>query len=200
MEKKFDIEKMKKLAQDVSKSSTIDYDELPNLDLFLSQVIDFLNDKFESETYTKNIVQNYIKSSVISKPQDGKKKGYTKEHVAQLLLLSYMRPVLTTEEIKKVFKLAFNEISDRSDDIISWEQAYKVFSDVQMNYFQRIFTEEYLNTSQLEKIIKDFKLEKNDEERILVFLVVMNLIAQASVIKNIAKKIIDEYEEGTESD
>lgn len=187
------MDTMKKLAEQISKNSTISYDELPKLDLFLSQVIDFLNDKFENETYTKNIVQNYIKGCVISKPQDGKKKGYTREHIAQLLLLSYMRPVLTTDEIKKVFRLAFNDIDDRSDDIISWEQAYEVFSDVQKSYFETMLQDQHLNNNKLMEIIKKFNLEQKDEERILVFLVVMNLVAQASVIKNIAEKIIDEY-------
>ena len=36
-----------------------------------------------------------------------------------------MRPLLTTEEIKKVFRLAFNEINDRNDDILSWEMHIK---------------------------------------------------------------------------
>lgn len=187
------MDTVKKLAEQISRDSTISYDELPKLDLFLSQVIDFLNDKFENDTYTKNIVQNYIKGCVISKPEDGKKKGYTREHIAQLLLLSYMRPVLTTDEIKKVFNLAFNDINDRSDDIISWEQAYEVFSDVQKNYFQTMLEDQHLNNNKLKEIVKKFNLEENDEERILVFLVVMNLVAQASVIKNIAEKIIDGY-------
>jgi len=189
------MDTVKKLAEQISKNSTISYDELPKLDLFLSQVIDFLNDKFENDTYTKNIVQNYIKGCVISKPEDGKKKGYTREHIAQLLLLSYMRPVLTTDEIKKVFNLAFNDINDRSDDIISWEQAYEVFSDVQKSYFQTMLEDQHLNNNKLKEIVKKFNLEEKDEERILVFLVVMNLVAQASVIKNIAEKIIDEYNE-----
>lgn len=189
------MDTVKKLAEQISKNSTISYDELPKLDLFLSQVIDFLNDKFENDTYTKNIVQNYIKGCVISKPEDGKKKGYTREHIAQLLLLSYMRPVLTTDEIKKVFNLAFNDINDRSDDIISWEQAYEVFSDVQKSYFQTMLEDQHLNNNKLREIVKKFNLEEKDEERILVFLVVMNLVAQASVIKNIAEKIIDEYNE-----
>ena len=38
------------------------------------------------------------------KPEDGKKRGYTKIHLVQLVLLSFMRPVLTTEEIKSAFK------------------------------------------------------------------------------------------------
>mgnify|MGYP003365495224 CR=1 FL=1 len=47
-------------------------------------------------------------------------------------------------------------------------------------------------------MIKEAKLEGEEEERIMVFIVVMNLIAEASVIKNIAKNVIDEYFDGRE--
>ena len=96
MNKKIDSDYIKTLAEEMSKNSLISYNDLPQYDLFLSQVIDFLNDKFTEDKYTNNIVQNYIKSEVITKPEDGKKRGYTKLHLVQLVLLSYMRPVLTT--------------------------------------------------------------------------------------------------------
>ena len=135
MADKMDENYIRELAEEISKDSIVSYDDLPKYDLFLSQVIDFLNDKFVDDKYTNNIVQNYIKSEVISKPEDGKKRGYTKIHLVQLVLLSFMRPVLTTEEIKKVFRLAFNDINDRSDDIIAWETAYKIFVETQSNSF-----------------------------------------------------------------
>ncbi|ETJ29778.1 hypothetical protein Q604_UNBC15697G0001, partial [human gut metagenome] len=50
----------------ISKNSSISYDDLPKYDLFLSQVIDYLNDKFDNEKFTNNIVQNYTKSEVIT--------------------------------------------------------------------------------------------------------------------------------------
>ena len=131
MSNKINSDYINELAEEMSKNSMISYDDLPKYDLFLSQVIDYLNDKFADDKYTNNIVQNYIKSEVITKPEDGKKRGYTKLHLAQLVLLSYMRPILTTDEIKKVFSLAFNEINDRTDDIISWEDAYKLFAEMQ---------------------------------------------------------------------
>ena len=145
MADKMDENYIRELAEEISKDSIVSYDDLPKYDLFLSQVIDFLNDKFVDDKYTNNIVQNYIKSEVISKPEDGKKRGYTKIHLVQLVLLSFMRPVLTTEEIKKVFRLAFNEINDRTDDIIAWETAYKIFVETQSNSFK-----EYLNTPALD--------------------------------------------------
>ncbi|QAT38870.1 DUF1836 domain-containing protein [Clostridium sp. JN-9] len=182
------------LIKNMSKSTIIPYEDLPKYDLFLSQVIDYLNDKFEGEKYTNNIVQNYIKSEVISKPEDGKKRGYTKLHLAQLVLLSYMRPVLTTDEIKKVFDLAFNQINDRSDDIISWEYAYKIFSEIQDESFEKFFSKQSLDEDKIMKIVKDCNLKPEDEERIVVFMVVMNLIAQASTIKKLVQNIVDKYQ------
>ncbi len=189
----FALEDINKLAKEISQNSLVSYDDLPQYDLFLSQVIDYLNDRFEEEKYTNNIVQNYIKNEVISKPEDGKKRGYTKLHLAQLVLLSYMRPILTTEEIKKVFGLAFNEINDRSDDIISWEKAYKIFDKIQDESFENFINIDTFNEEKLKKFIAGSNLNQEDEERILVFLVVMSLIAQASATKKLAKKIVDEY-------
>ena len=184
MVNKIDNNYIKKVAEEISNTSMIPYEDLPRYDLFLSQVIDFLNDKFVEDKYTNNIVQNYIKSEVISKPEDGKKRGYTKIHLVQLVLLSYMRPILTTEEIKKVFRLAFNEINDRSDDIIDWETAYKLFFETQGESFDK-----YLDAT----AIKDLNLYEKYENSIRTFVVVLSLIAQASAIKKLVQKIVNEY-------
>jgi len=191
---KFTLENINVLAKSISENSIIPYEELPQYDLFLSQVIDYLNDKFEADKYTNNIVQNYIKSEVISKPEDSKKRGYTKLHLAQLVLLSHMRPVLTAEEIKKVFRLAFNEINDRDDDIISWENAYKFFSNMQKESFDDFSDKQFCDKEKLEKIIDSLDLKESDKERISVFLVVMGLVSQASAIKKLVQKIVEDYE------
>lgn len=193
MVKEISTNYIKKIAEGMSNSAIVNYDDLPKYDLFLSQVIDFLNDKFEEDNYTNNIVQNYIKSEVISKPEDGKKRGYTKLHLVQLVLLSYMRPVLTTEEIKKVFRLAFNEINDREDDIISWEKGYKIFLETQSESFKDFLSKPVVDEQKLESMISELKLNENDENGIRTFITVMSLVAQASVIKKLVQKIVNEY-------
>lgn len=193
MVKKIDTSYIKELAEQMSHNTMVGYDDLPKYDLFLSQVIDFLNDKFIEDNYTNNIVQNYIKSEVISKPEDGKKRGYTKIHLVQLVLLSYMRPVLTTEEIKKVFTLAFNEINDRNDDIISWENAYKIFFETQSESFKDFLSKPVVDEEKLNLIISELKLNEKDENSIRTFVVVMSLIAQASAIKKLVQRIVNEY-------
>ena len=116
-------------------------------------------------------------------------------HLVQLVLLSYMRPILTTEEIKKVFRLAFNEINDRSDDILSWEEAYKVFVSMQKDSMNDYLISSLTNEEKLETMVKEFNLKDKDEERIRIFLLVLTLIAEASVIKKLVQKIVSEYHE-----
>lgn len=193
MVKKIDTNFITEIAEEMSNGNMVGYDDLPKYDLFLSQVIDFLNDKFVEDKYTNNIVQNYIKSEVISKPEDGKKRGYTKIHLVQLVLLSYMRPVLTTEEIKKVFRLAFNEINDRTDDIISWEKAYKIFSETQSESFKDFLSKPVVDEEKLDSIISELNLNETDENSIRTFVIVMSLIAQASAIKKLVQKMVNGY-------
>ena len=189
----FNSEQIKVLAEEMSKNSMVSCDDLPKYDLFISQVIDYLNDKFTEDKFTNNIVQNYIKSEVISKPEDGKKRGYTKVHLAQLVLLSYMRPLLKTDEIKKVFALAFNDINDRSDDIISWETAYKMFGEVQEESIKRFLEVPLVDNDKIEEIIQVSDIKEEDRDCIVTFLTVMTLIAQASVVKKVVQKIVNGY-------
>lgn len=195
MGKIFDLNYINKLAEEMSKSSSVSYDDLQNYDLFLSQVVDYLNDNFVDEKFTNNIVQNYIKNEVITKPEEGRKKGYTKTHLIQLILLSYMRSVLTTEEIKKVFKLAFNEINDGNDDILSWEETYKTFTQIQKERLYDYLIPALTNEDKLDEIVKKFNLQDKDEERIKFFILILSLISEASVIKKIVQKIVNEYTE-----
>ncbi len=188
------LDRISVMAKDIAEKSVISYEELPQYDLFLSQVKDYLNDRFDDDNFTNNILQNYIKSEVISKPEDGKKRGYTKIHLIQLVLLSYMRPILTTEEIRKVFKLAFNEINNREDDILSWEDTYEVFSKMQKDSFNGLFiNEEFNDKEKLSDYFKNHDFKEEEHERILVFLVVMTLVAQASSIKKLVRRIVSEY-------
>lgn len=50
---KFDSDYIKELAKEMSKSTSVSYEDIPKYDLFLSQVIDYLNDKFVDEKFTK---------------------------------------------------------------------------------------------------------------------------------------------------
>ena len=98
------------------------------------------------------------------------------------------------EEIKKVFSLAFNEINDRNDDIISWETAYKIFVEIQKESYDSFLSNPIGDEEKLDEIMRNFELQEKDEDRIRVFILVISLIAQASVIKKLVQKIATEYD------
>ncbi|WP_346937093.1 DUF1836 domain-containing protein [Clostridium sp.] len=190
------VSKFSEMIDENIEKSIIQYDELPQYDLFLSQVKDYLNDKFQHDNFTNSILQNYIKSEVISKPEDGKKRGYTKLHLVQLVLLGYMRPILTTDEIRSVFRLAFNDINNREDDILSWEDSFKLFSDLQKKSMDMSFIgeEQYLEEI-FKKHLEKYEFNNEDKERIIMFLLVMSLVAHASNIKKLVTTLVKEFED-----
>jgi len=168
------VSKFSEMIGENTEKSIIQYDELPQYDLFLSQVKDYLNDKFKHDKFTNSILQNYIKSEVISKPEDGKKRGYTKLHLVQLVLLGYMRPILTTDEIKSVFRLAFNDLQQKNIELF--------FSGEEKDL-------EEIIRRHLEK----YEFNNEDKERILMFLLVMILVAHASNIKKLVTTLVEEF-------
>lgn len=165
-------------------------DDMPKYDLFLSQVIDFLNEYFPEERFTGNMIQNYIKSEVITKPYQSKKRGYSRMHLIQLVFLCYMRPVLTTDEIKRVFSLAFNEINKPEDDFITWEEAYELFLLI---YQAAREAEEGIpdcTEDQIDHYLDGLSIQKAGQEQIRRFIKVLILVTRASEIKRRVQTII----------
>ena len=190
LEKSVNLGDLNLNVKNLARTTLIPLEDFPKYDLFLSQVIEFLETVFKDERYTVNIIQNYIKNEIITKPVDGKKKGYTRIHLIELFFISYMRPVLTMEEIRKVFRLAFNNINDRADDIISFDTAYEIFYNIQRNKDIFDMSKGIFSSSKLESIISTLNLKESDSDRIRTFIAVMALISEASFIKTSVKSLI----------
>ena len=188
--------RISEITNETTDKSSISYDDLPQYDLFLSQVKDYLNDRFDQDNFTNSILQNYIKSDVVSKPEDGRKRGYTKLHLVQLVLIANMRPILTTDEIRSVFRLAFNDINSREDDILSWEDTYKMYGELQEKSLAmdlKFIADEEARKNIFNKYLEKYEFNAEEKERIMIFLVVMSLVAQASNIKKLVTTLVKEY-------
>lgn len=175
---------------DISIHEPVALEEMPKYDLFLSQVTDLLNEYFPDERFTGNIVQNYIKSEVITKPIHGKKRGYTRMHLIQLVFLCYMRPILTTDDIKKVFSLAFNEINQPEDDIITWEDAYRIFLMIYHDTHDAANTVEWTD-DKIDGILMELHVKKENLLQVRRFIKVLILITMASNIKREVRSIVN---------
>ena len=80
------------------------WDELPDLDLYMDQVIQlidrYLSPVIQTEKHpllTASMVNNYVKKDLIPAPE---KKRYNRQHVAFLIAITLLKQVLTIPEIK----------------------------------------------------------------------------------------------------
>ena len=84
--------------EDLSELHLPRYDELPDLPLYLDQVLEFVNGatgtlfRHEDAVLTKAMVNNYVKHKVMPAPV---KKRYHKEHMAYIIAITILKTVLS---------------------------------------------------------------------------------------------------------
>lgn len=106
------------------------YEELPDLDLYMDQVITYLERVFNvlktsstDKQITSSMVNNYVKGKVIAPPIS---KKYNREHLAMLEELNTLKKVLSIDEIKEILSLSgesnldsFNEFKELHSEKLS---------------------------------------------------------------------------------
>ena len=111
------------------------WNELPNVDLYLDQVVTFINsslseilsfntnaDKDEKEILTKTMINNYVKNNLIEAPV---KKKYSKIQCAKIFAICILKQVFSMNEIYKLIEIAL-----KHSDV---EHAYDSFC----NHFEK---------------------------------------------------------------
>lgn len=82
--------------------------ELPDLDLYLDQVLLYVNqvtispDDIDQKKLTAAMVNNYVKHKQLEKPV---KKKYQKQQVARLIALTILKNVFSIQEISQTLQL-----------------------------------------------------------------------------------------------
>lgn len=122
--------------------------ELPDLDLYLDQVLLYVNqtthssELLEQKSLTASMINNYVKHKQLEKPV---KKKYQKQQVARLIALTILKNVFSIQEISQTLHLLLqtdssetlynhfvdcmrNEESDETPDIIRFAcQSVKLY-------------------------------------------------------------------------
>ena len=85
------------------------WDELPDLDLYLDQVVNYLEKYLKNYTtnkeekiITKTMINNYVKQGIMPAPN---KKKYNREHLAYLLVIGILKQVYSINDIGKLIAL-----------------------------------------------------------------------------------------------
>lgn len=190
-----DKNQMKQLIEESALKECISLDEIPDINLYMEQVTQFIDNKLEplkrnkeDKILTKTMINNYTKAGILMSPN---KKKYSKEHIILMILVYQLKQVLTLEDIKKIFSNILNDMDTTEDDVVSLEEIYSMFNNLKKTGFLNVETILEQNIEQIKESSKDIEdLEIRDQAE--NFLLVISLTAQANALKRLSEKIIDD--------
>ena len=123
------------------------WNELPNIDLYMDQVLNYIESclkdyiKLESneKIITKTMINNYVKQEIIEPPVN---KKYNRLHIAELFVICILKQVYSIPEVKSLINLALQANSA--------ENSYNRFCDYLTDSLISTFNgTEYANNSTL---------------------------------------------------
>ena len=109
----------KNMVQSIQTFTLPKYEQLPNIGLYLEQTTQYINTCLKPLgciEITNSMIRNYVKMGIVSNPVQ---KQYYADHIAHLICIALLKPVVSLEHIYDLFS--------RQRQIYSDEIAYNYF-------------------------------------------------------------------------
>lgn len=185
---------LESILESLDKMEYVKSSGIPNIDLYMDQVLTFMNDHLDSvkryeddKIMTKTMINNYAKTHLLPAPD---KKKYSKEHMIVLMFIYYFKNILSIGDIQSIL----NPLTD------------SYFSNGREPNLEKIYEEVFsLEKEQIEQLkeslTKDFERAshtfteeaKEDKEFLQMFSFICMLSYDIYIRKQIIEKLIDEF-------
>ena len=128
-------EKKEFIEEVANRIRSLDYiksDDIPEIDLYMDQVIKFMDDHFASlkryegdKMLTKAMINNYTKNRLLPPPE---KKKYGQDHMLILIFIYYFKNVLSIKDINSILTpLTENFFEEKDRDVLLRDIYNEVF-------------------------------------------------------------------------
>ena len=128
-------EKKEFIEEVANRIRSLDYikiDDIPEIDLYMDQVIKFMDDHFASlkryegdKMLTKAMINNYTKNRLLPPPE---KKKYGQDHMLILIFIYYVKNVLSIKDINSILTpLTENFFEEKDRDVLLRDIYNEVF-------------------------------------------------------------------------
>ena len=182
-----------KLALEYQKKGLADGKSVPDIDLYIDQMVSCLNSELSlyakngEGPITKGIVSNYTKHKMIPGPEG---KRYTKDHCIFMLLVYYLKGCFSMDQVQRLMKPILSNYDSAWDDNVDMQAYYKeILAAVRKS-------EEDFSEQLQERILanKKFLADRGSDDDIseLILLITM-LIMRSNEERYMAEKLLDEY-------
>ena len=187
-------ELLQTILQSLEKVEYIKSEDIPNIDLYMDQVLTFMDRKLrsavrpqtEDRVLTKTMINNYAKNNLLPPPV---KKKYSKEHLLLLIYIYYYKSILSIGDIQSLLEPLTQRYFHKDGEMNMQSIYEEVFSleKEQVEKMKQDVTEKYETASCIFP-----EAEAEDQEFLRIFSFICLLSFDVYVKKQVIEKLIDE--------
>ena len=183
---------LESILESLSNMEYIKSKEIPNIDLYMDQVLTFMNGHLENakryeddKIMTKTMINNYAKNHLLPPPD---KKKYSKEHMMVLMFIYYFKNILSIGDIQSILTPLTDRYFEKGKDLNLTKIYEEVFSleKSQIEQIKEVIVQDY------ERACGTFTKEsEEDREFLQLFSFICTLSFDIYVRKQIIERIVD---------
>lgn len=184
--------KLQELLNNLQLDKNITLQDMPEIDLYMDQVIQLFENKFcdtvrskDEKVLTKTMINNYAKDKLL---MPIKNKKYSKEHIILLSLIYQLKGSLSINDIKKAFTPAVNSFGTKdSFPLRDFYDSYLKLVGINLDEFSVEILKK-LEDANSNTLVDDGEYGKY--EKSLLF--ILSLVNMSNLYRRASEKLIDE--------
>lgn len=184
---------MKDLLNDVNFRSGIDMNDMPEIDLYMDQVIQLFESKLsdikrneDEKILTKTMINNYAKGKLLLPI---KNKKYSKEHLILMALIYNLKGLLSINDIKSSLDTILDEFNEKGDYPL--RELYGHILEEENKDINEFKSSVNKKINEIENCIANSNnIEGQFEKK---FLLLCSLINMGNMYRRLSEKVIDEF-------
>ncbi|KGM46446.1 DUF1836 domain-containing protein [Neobacillus niacini] len=185
------MEKIKEILGQLGLETNLSLDEIPNIDLYMDQVIQLFENKFshskrnaEEKVLTKTMINNYAKGKLIFPI---KNKKYSKEHLILISLIYQLKGALSINDIQITLDGLNKRMIKEDIEIDSFYNSYLALSQKNVADFTMHINEQVNDVkAEVEK------MEDRSSAHLEQVLMISSLVHMSNLYRKVAEKLVDE--------
>lgn len=142
------------------------YEELPDIELYMDQVVTFLEKQFHifqtsslDKQITSSMINNYVKGEVVTAPIS---KKYSREHLATIEEVITLKQVLSIAEVKQILDERYKDTPLKGDVFNSFNKANNEKINITVEEaFKQLNNIDDNDSKSLTELALDFALSAN---------------------------------------
>ena len=187
----FTMKNINQIIDSLGLETSLTLDEIPNIDLYMDQVIQLFENKFneskrneDEKVLTKTMINNYAKGKLIFSIQN---KKYSKDHLILISLIYQLKGALSINDIKVTLNGLNKKIVNEELDLDSFYSSYLHLTGQNAADFK----------VDIDERVKDVKKEVSEAQKessayLEQVLMISSLVHMSNLYRRVAEKLVDE--------